>query len=163
MRAIVVLAIALCAGCANSTAGPASAPAAGGAAAAAPTIPDTSVGLARGSVFDVPSPPAVKPNETAPGEGPVLPRPYTLAPPRVPHTVGDFLPITPKQNACVDCHAVADKKKGEPTPMPASHYRDYRNAPDVVGSRVAGARWVCVSCHATATDAPDLVGNRFKP
>jgi cytochrome c-type protein NapB len=124
-------------------------------------VPDASLGLAKGSVFDVPTPPAVKAADSAPGQTPVVPRPYATAPPQIPHAVGDFLPITQKQNLCLECHAIKDKKQGEPTPIPASHYTDYRNAPDQVGSQVVGARYVCVSCHAGKTDAPPLVGNSF--
>ena len=144
--AVVLLLGAAVAGCTSASSAP---------------IPDTSLGLAKGSVFDVPTPPAVKPADGAPGEGPVVPRPYVTAPPRIPHAVGDFLPITQKQNLCLECHAVKEKKQGEPTPMPASHYTDYRNAPDRVGSQVAGARYVCVSCHAGKSDAAELVGNTF--
>jgi len=126
-------------------------------------IPDTSLGLSKSSVFDVPTPPVVKTNASSPGEQPSLPRPYAIAPPRVPHALDDFLPITQKQNACLECHAAKEKKPGEPTPMPPSHYTDYRNAPDRIGGQVVGARYVCVSCHAGQTDAPNLVGNRFRP
>ena len=159
MKIAVVLSLiaALGAGCAEST-GPPTA-----TTAAAASVPDASLGLAKGSVFEVPTPAPVKANDSAPGERPVLPRPYVIAPPRIPHGVADFLPITPKQNACIDCHAVKEKKSGEPTPIPASHYTDYRNAPDKVGGQVVGARYVCVSCHAAATDAPALVENRFRP
>jgi nitrate reductase cytochrome c-type subunit len=154
---IVLLAAALAAGCAN----PRPAPLA--SSAATDPTPDTSLGLARGSVFDVPTPPAVKSNGTTPGELPVLPRAYSLAPPRIPHGVADFLPITPKQNNCLDCHGVKEKQAGAPTPIPPSHYTDFRNAPGRVGGEVVGARYVCVSCHVGKTDAPDLVGNRFRP
>jgi len=158
MKTAIVLSLvaALGVGCAKSGSPP---PAA--TASSAP-MPDVNLGLAKGSVFDAPTPPAVKANDSAPGEQPALPRPYIIAPPRIPHGITDFLPITSKQNACVDCHAVKDKKSGEPTPIPASHYTDYRNAPDRVGSQVVGARYVCVSCHAAATDAPALVENRFR-
>jgi len=125
-------------------------------------IADGSLGLAKGSVFDTPTPPAVKANESGPGEVPPLPRPYAIAPPRIPHATADFLPITQKQNACLDCHAVKEKKPGEPTPIPASHYVDLRNAPGQPGSHLSGARYVCVSCHVAGTDAPDLVENRFR-
>ena len=126
-------------------------------------IPDTALGLSKTSVFDAPAPPPVKENDSTPGELPVVPRPYALAPPRIPHGIGDFLPITPKSNMCVDCHSVAQKEKGQPTPMPASHYTDLRNAPGVRGDKVAGARWVCTSCHVPLTDAKPLVGNAFRP
>ncbi len=154
-RAIVLsLAAVLAAGCV-------------GPGARTPTAPewliaDTSLGLVKGSVFDVPTPPAVKDDDSAPGERPAMPRPYATAPPRIPHGVSDFLPITLKQNACVDCHAVKEKKPGEPTPIPPSHYTDYRNVPGTAGSQVVGARWVCISCHAATTDAPALVENRFR-
>jgi cytochrome c-type protein NapB len=151
----LLLAAALAAGCTSS--GPTTA----GAPPQGAPVPDTSLGLAKSSVFDTPTPPAVKANDSNPGELPVLPRPYVIAPPRIPHAVGDFLPITQKQNACLDCHAVKEKKTGEPTPIPASHYTDFRNAPGRLGGEVVGARYVCVSCHVAKTDAPDLVGNRF--
>ena len=148
MKTAIILSLAvLAAGCGGST----------------PAIPDASLGLAKGSVFDVPTPPAVKANDSNPGEQPPLPRPYAIAPPRIPHAVGDFLPITQKQNACLECHAVKDKKPGDPTPIPPSHYIDYRNVPERASLQVAGARYVCVSCHPAKTDALDLVGNGFRP
>ena len=126
-------------------------------------IPDTALGLSKGSVFEVPTPPAMQANQRSPGEGPLVPRPYPIAPPQAPHAVADFLPITLTQNACLDCHGVKEKKPGDPTPIPPSHYTDYRLVPDRVGDKVAGARYVCVSCHTARTDAPDLVGNHFRP
>jgi len=155
--AILLLAAVLAAGCSQSAMTREALPAPSG------PIADSELGLSKGSVFDVPTPPAVKANDSNPGEGPLLPRPYVIAPPRIPHAMADFLPITQKQNACLDCHAVKEKKQGDPTPIPPSHYTDYRNAPDRAGGQVAGARYVCVSCHAAATDAPNLVGSRFRP
>ena len=127
-----------------------------------PSLSDTELGLTKSSVFDTPTPPEVHANDKAPGEQPVLPRPYTGAPPRIPHAVDDFLPITVKDNACLGCHAANDKSPGAPTPIPSSHYTDYRRAPERVESQIAGARYVCVSCHVVKTDAPDLVDNRFR-
>jgi nitrate reductase (cytochrome), electron transfer subunit len=155
--AILFLAAVLAVGCSSS--------ATTGEVLPAPstTVEDSGLGLSKGSVFEVPTPPAVKPNDSNPGEGRFLPRPYVIAPPRIPHAVADFLPITQKQNACLDCHMVKERKQGDPTPIPPSHYTDYRNAPDRVGDQVAGARYVCVSCHAAQTDARDLMENRFRP
>jgi len=131
------------------------------ACTAAKPIPDGQLGLAKGSVFEVLTPPAVKEEASVPGEKPALPRAFADAPPLVPHGIEDFLPLTPKANACVDCHSVKEKVKGQATPMPASHYTDYRNAPDKVGDKVAGARWVCTACHVPQTDARPLVESRF--
>lgn len=125
------------------------------------SVPETSVGLAQGSLFDVQEPPRVVPNETAPGELPVSPRPYPGAPPVIPHGVAEFLPITAETNACVTCHEVNEKEEGGPTPIPASHYVDLRHAPGRKGDSVVGARNDCTLCHAPQTTAPSLVGNRF--
>jgi cytochrome c-type protein NapB len=126
-------------------------------------IPDASLGLSRTSVFEVPSPPPVEMNDSEPGERPVFPRVYEGSPPLIPHAIGDFLPITRDDNQCIDCHQVDEKEEGEPTPIPASHFVDFRNAPDTRRDAVAGARYVCVSCHVPQTLNPPLVENGFTP
>ena len=141
--------------------------AAGVAAALAPSeapkpIADRDFSLARGSVFEVQAPPPVAENTTDPGEGPLPGRAHAEMPPVVPHGIADFLPITRSDNACIDCHAVAEKEPGEPTPIPPSHFVDFRRAPDRPGEKLAGARWVCVSCHVARTGAEPLVANRFE-
>jgi cytochrome c-type protein NapB len=148
----------------TSRAAPPARPAAPGARPVTAPVSDRDLGLSRTSVFDVPSPPAWLPEESAPGDKPPPPRANVETPPVIPHAVGDFLPITPTQNMCADCHVVAGpRKKGEPTPVPASHFVDQRHAPGQAGDKVAGARWVCISCHVPRTDAPPAVGNTFKP
>lgn len=124
-------------------------------------IPDRDLGLSKTSVSDVPSPPPVADNETAPGEEPALPRAYPGAPPRIPHGIASLLPITRTDNFCIDCHLIDEKVEGGPTPIPTSHKIDLRNAPGKVGEGVVGARWFCVSCHVPVTGAPPLVGNSF--
>ncbi len=125
--------------------------------------PDAELGLTRGSVFEIPLPDPVRVNDSAPGELPLLPRAYVGAPPVVPHGLADFLPITREDNLCVDCHGIAEAEEGDPTPIPASHYTDLRRAPGRVGESVAGARWVCVSCHVAPSGAEPLVVNVFAP
>jgi len=130
---------------------------------AAGAVPDTEIGLVEGSVSEAPAPPPVQLNDSDPGDRPVLLRPHPEAPPPVPHGIADFLPITRADNACVDCHWLDEKEEGLPTPIPASHFIDDRNAPGTVRETIAGARWVCVSCHVPQTDNPLLVGNGLKP
>jgi len=101
-------------------------------------------------------------NTSDPGELPLPGRAHAEMPPVVPHGIADFLPITRSDNACVDCHAVAEKEPGEPTPIPPSHFVDFRRAPDRPGEKLAGARWVCVACHVARTGAKPLVANRFE-
>jgi len=127
----------------------------------ATAVPEAEIGLAKGSLFDVVEPPRVEPNDSSPGDLPVLPRPYPGAPPAIPHGIADFVPITADTNACVTCHEVAQKEEGGPTPIPASHYTDLRNAPGRRTENVVGARNTCTLCHAPQTGAKPLVGNRF--
>lgn len=124
-------------------------------------IPDREIGLSPGSVFEVPVPPAVEDALPEPGESTPLARVYQGAPPLITHLVADFLPITRQENLCIDCHLVDEAGEGEPTPVPASHRTDLRNAPGKVGGKVVGARYNCVTCHVPATGAKLLVGNGF--
>jgi len=143
---------------------PAPVPAPAPARPAGKAVSDRDLGLSRTSVFEVPAPPAWRAEASAPGDTPLPPRPSSEIPPVIPHGVADFLPITVTSNMCADCHAIAGpKKKGEATPLPASHYLDQRLQPAKKGDKVAGARWVCVSCHVGRTDAPPLVKNGFRP
>jgi len=131
-----------------------------GAGPPARTVRDQDLGLSRTSVFAVPSPPLYKDEASAPGEAPLPGRVNPEFPPVIPHGIADFLPITQSANACLDCHAVpGPKRKGEATPIPASHYVDLRRAPDRRGEHVAGTRHVCISCHVPRTDAPPLPGS----
>ena len=133
-----------------------------GQQAAAP-IPDTEIGLAKGSVFYMAAPPEAVINATDPGDGKLAGRAFASAPPRVPHLVADFLPITRDDNLCVECHTPDWRAPdiSDPTAIPVSHYVDLRADTDEVGAKVVGARWVCVSCHVVKTEAPLLVGNSF--
>lgn len=141
----------------------AAAAAAGAAVSGEKGIPDTSLGLSKTSVFDVPSPPAVAFNTSDPGERPVIPRIFDGSPPLIPHAIAEFLPITREDNQCIDCHQVEEKEEGGPTPIPPSHFVDLRNAPDTRRDTVAGARYVCVTCHIPQTQTTPLVENGFTP
>ena len=129
----------------------------------APAVPDTELGLSKASVFVVPEPPPTPVNDSEPGERPTVPASFPQQPPVIPHGVADFLPIGLGDNACLECHAVAEKVEGEATPIPSSHYVDLRRAPEVVAAEVAGTRWQCLACHPASRDSPDLVDNTFIP
>ena len=124
--------------------------------------PDSQIGLSKVSVFEVADPDPVNENTSDPGEMPVLPRAFSDGPPLIPHGVAEFLPITLSENQCMDCHQVEEKEEGEPTPIPQSHFVDLRNAPDAVREDVAGARYLCMSCHVPQTGAAPLVENEFQ-
>jgi nitrate reductase (cytochrome), electron transfer subunit len=129
--------------------------------AGAAEVRDDAIGLSKTSVFDVPSPDAFAYSDKAPNKSGVLPRAYEDAPPQVPHSIVEFLPIKADENSCLGCHdkpALMGKKiKGLATAMPESHY-----------TRVDGKwqrnnnRYVCTLCHVPQADVKDLVGNTFK-
>lgn len=123
--------------------------------------PDEEVGLAKGSVFEVLNPDAVLLNTSDPGEEVLSAPAFQGFPPPISHGIEDFTPITMSENQCVDCHAVDEKEEGEPTPIPDSHFRDLRNAPDERREDLAGARYVCTSCHVSLTRTEPLVENGF--
>ncbi len=124
-------------------------------------VADSELGLSKTSVFDAPAPPQFQYNQSEPGESQVLPRAYPGAPPLIPHEVSEFLPITREDNQCVDCHATDEGESGGPPPMPPSHYIDMRGAPGVVRETIAGARFVCTTCHVPQATLSPLVGNAF--
>jgi cytochrome c-type protein NapB len=123
--------------------------------------PDSSIGLSRTSPFSVPVPPAITQPASDPGDEPKFPRAYPGAPPLIPHGIAEFLPITREQNDCLECHDREQAPEFGAVSLPASHYQDLRREPDVERRSIAGARYVCLSCHVPQTDAPPLVGNRF--
>jgi cytochrome c-type protein NapB len=126
-------------------------------------VPAADLGLQKGPVLETPVPPKLAMNESAPGEVPLTRPSYAGVAPVIPHGIDGMVPITPTENACLGCHAVAAKEKGGPTPVPGSHYVDFRNAPGKVGAKVVDTRFVCVSCHVQSTGAPPLVRSDFKP
>ncbi len=127
-------------------------------------VSDKSLGLSRTSVFDTPAPPLFTDEASGPGEKALPKRINQEYPPVIPHSLVDCIPITRSSNLCMDCHAVpGPKKKGEPTPIPASHFVDLRRAPEAKGAQVAGTRYVCLSCHVPRTDAPPAIGSTYRP
>jgi cytochrome c-type protein NapB len=160
---LAAITLALVAGRSDSGAGRAPATARPAAARTVAAIPDSTLGLSRTSVFSAPAPAAVVPNTLDPGEAPRIPRAYPGAPPRIPHAIADFAHITREENPCLGCHDAAAAAQSGAVPIPASHYRDLRRAPKVARQQVAGARYVCVSCHVPITDAKPPVENRFGP
>jgi cytochrome c-type protein NapB len=125
------------------------------------TTPDRELGLSKSSVFDVPNPGAVALNTSEPGEELLTEPAFPGSPSVIPHGIADFVPISWDDNQCIDCHQVDEKEEGEPTPIPESHFRDLRNAPDEVREDIAGSRFVCTTCHASLTVTEPLVGNGF--
>lgn len=98
--------------------------------------------------------------DAEPGESKVLDRAFPGAPPQIPHTVEDMLPITGESNECLDCHLPENATAEEDIPMSKSHFevpilgeggpgeplrwkvKGYQKRKDL-----AGARFNCTMCH----------------
>ncbi len=133
-------------------------------AAPAPGVPDRSLGLSRTSPFEIAEPPRWAFVKESPGGNERLARAFPISPPRIPHDVAEYLPITATKNSCLRCHEVEKAATpDDPTPIPASHHVDLRNAPGVHKKEVAGARWVCTTCHVPQAQNEPPVGNTFRP
>ena len=129
---------------------------------AEPGIPDHELGLSKGSVFDVTEPKPFEFSKESPGGNDRLPGAFAAAPPRIPHDIRSYLPITIARNGCLKCHDIEKASTPEDaTPIPASHHVDLRNAPGVRQQAIAGARWVCTACHVPQAAVAPPIGNGF--
>lgn len=127
---------------------------AGGAMAQGKPLAENEMSLSRTGAFDTPTPAAYSLDA-----GKVRPAPLGT-PPMVPHGVDNFLPITASSNNCLMCHdkpADIGKKtaKGQPQPIPASHYGK-------VDGKLAlkGSQYDCMLCHAPQANVKPLTGER---
>lgn len=98
-------------------------------------------------------------NPESPGDNPLIERAFPGAPPSIPHSTEDMLPITATENECLTCHHPNEAGKGD-IPFPPSHLvapvmgkgkkkdsmtwvvKDYKKLKDLMG-----ARYNCVMCH----------------
>jgi len=129
----------------------------------------------------------------APGQSTRFERAYVNAPPMIPHSVDGLLPITKNNNQCLGCHMPESAKAMGATPIPPSHFTNYRPTTvykdgelvkegKVVGIKgelgntsdikVAKAkkmdklyqgRFNCTQCHAPQAKVDPVVGNTFQP
>jgi cytochrome c-type protein NapB len=125
-------------------------------------IPDDAIGLSKTSVLDTPDPEiVVYGSQDAGTVGKRSERSYLTAPPMIPHTTKDMVPITRDANLCKDCHVqptlIGEKiTKGMPVPAPESHYVNVKEGQLYMG------RWNCIQCHAPQAKVKPLVNNVFK-
>ena len=114
-------------------------------------------------------------------------RAYENAPPMIPHDIEGMLPITIDNNQCATCHDPAVAESMGATPIPKSHFTDFRpktkvdknGAMIVEGQVIAntsdiktvshkndsleGARLNCTQCHAPQSTATEAPANNFAP
>ncbi len=165
-----------------------------GCASSAGTVSEESLGLrktnlyteAAGTVGE-----ATKYGKAAPGTSKRFDRAYENAPPMIPHDVEGMLPIKIGNNACTGCHMPEVAKSMGATPIPPSHFTNYRpdtamkgndvvkegkvvgkdliNTGDIKLAKVKklnhlyNGRFNCSQCHAPQSTQKPLVKNTFTP
>ena len=128
----------------------------------------------------------------APGASTKFERAYVNAPPMIPHSVEGLLPITQSNNQCIGCHMPEVAKTMGATPIPTSHFTNYRpttiykdgelvkegktvgmkgelgNVGDIKLAKVKKldklyqGRFNCSQCHAPQAKIDTAVGNTFQ-
>lgn len=113
-------------------------------------------------------------------------RAFENAPPMIPHDVEGLLPITINNNQCVSCHDPMVAPSVGATPIPKSHFTDFRpvtelnkdgkivksgkvveNTSDVKTASksletLSGTRFNCSQCHAPQSEGNNVPANNFK-
>ena len=152
------------------------------AASAPKMIDEDSLGL---RTADLLSEEKATPNETKygtsqPMSGYKIERAYQNAPPMIPHDVEGMLDMTASNNSCVSCHDVAVAESMGATPIPKSHYIDFRpkhtlqdgtfvksvdNMKNETSIKpidtMSNARFNCSACHAPQSTGDLAVENTF--
>ena len=147
-------------------------------------IDDDSIGLRKVDLLseEKAAPDETKYGTTQPMSGYKIERAYQNAPPMIPHDVEGLMEITPDNNACIGCHEAAVAPSMNATPIPKSHYINFRPKDKLEGDNfikgadnmknevsikpidtISSARFNCTACHAPQSTGELAVENTFKP
>ena len=147
-------------------------------------IDEDSIGLRKVELLseDKVAPSETKYGTSAPMSGYKIERAYQNAPPMIPHDVEGLMEITPDNNACIGCHEAAVAPSMNATPIPKSHYINFRPKDKLEGDNfvkgvdnmknevsikpidtISSARFNCTACHAPQSTGELAVENTFKP
>ncbi len=157
-------------------------------------VTEEMLGLRKTTLFDENVEPAKADySRGAPGAADRFERAYVNAPPMIPHSVDGLLPITGKDNKCLGCHMPNVAKSMGATPIPPTHFTNYRpttvykNGELIKEGKVVGpkgdignvgdikiakakklghlyqGRYNCSQCHAPQAKVKTVVANTFKP
>ncbi|CAA6812628.1 MAG: Nitrate reductase cytochrome c550-type subunit [uncultured Sulfurovum sp.] len=127
----------------------------------------------------------------APGSSTKFERAFKDAPPMIPHSVEGLLPITKMNNQCLGCHLPEVAPAVGSTPIPATHFTNYRpetkmkdgevlKEGKIVGKELGNTsdikiakshkadtlyqgRFNCTQCHAPQSKMQTAVANTFRP
>ena len=153
------------------------------------TVSEESLGLRKTNLYseDSVTPVEGKYTTVAPGSSKRFDRAFENAPPMIPHSVDGLLPITTSNNACLGCHMPDVAPSMNATPIPPSHFTNFRpmtkiaadgkmvkegveisNTSDIKivarqEDKLYQGRFNCSQCHAPQAEIKPLVDNNFQP
>ncbi len=129
----------------------------------APIVTEEELGLRKENLYTEQTTAPVRAQYTtaAPGSAEKFQRAYENAPPLIPHSVDGLLPITTNNNACLGCHMPDVAKSVGATPIPKTHFMDFRSQKML--DHLAQQRFNCSQCHVPQANVPTLVKNTFEP
>jgi len=108
-------------------------------------------------------------------------RAFENAPPMIPHKIKGLVPITIENNMCIRCHMPDKSKEIGSTPLPQSHFTNYRPAlteqdglvkvdaeenevvMEDLGGKLNSALFNCTLCHAAQAEVTVDIENLFTP
>ncbi|MGP1561508.1 MAG: nitrate reductase cytochrome c-type subunit [Helicobacteraceae bacterium] len=119
-------------------------------------------------------------SKSEPSSGYKIDRSFQDAPPLIPHDTEGMFPITAQNNQCIECHMPEIAKEINATPIPASHFIDFRPKMKyahkkyensvrenqvVMNERaeLSSTRFNCNQCHVPQAVTKPLVPNEFAP
>lgn len=147
------------------------------------TVSEESLGLRKTTIYDESNTTADKVmyGTAAAGTSKKIERAFQDAPPMIPHDVEGMLPITINNNMCTSCHEPAVAEAMGATPIPKSHFMNFRPKHNYDGkeftksidnmknevsvqatSQLSGARFNCSQCHAPQSTGELAVENTFE-
>jgi len=156
--------------------------------AATKTIKDDNIGLRQGNLL---SEDKVVGDETKyrtdpAGSSVKIKRAFENAPPMISHDVEGMLPITANNNQCIVCHDPAVAADMNATPIPKSHFTNFREKVDIGKDgnvkregktlesseiktvtkpldHLSNSRFNCSACHAPQSENASVPKNNFTP
>ena len=155
-----------------------------------PTVSEESLGLRKTELYQETTTISSKTEYThvAPGTSTKFKRAFQDAPPMIPHSLEGLLPIKVDNNQCLGCHMPAMAKMVNATPIPKSHFTNFRPSTHMIDGEIVksgrvientsseslshvsivkqgdlvGARFNCTQCHAPQSQGNVAVQNNFE-
>lgn len=157
------------------------------------TISELALGLRKTDLYSESNTEGTKAdyNRPSPGSSTRFERAYKDAPPMIPHSVEGLLPITKMNNQCLGCHLPEIAPSVGSTPIPPTHFKNYRprtalndgyvvkegqvlgydiqNTSDIKTVKakqtdtIYQGRFNCTQCHAPQSKMKSAVANTFRP